>query len=100
MTVNVLYDGAVFYTNKEMEEQRKGIIAVQPLWNCYKFTSCHRVVHHKLRTTTGSIILKNAMQGDLLQREIKKTPGRDQEEMGGIQRIPAVMFFDQEKSTG
>lgn len=70
MTVNVLYDRAVFYTNKEMEGRHKGNIAVQPLWNCHKFTSCHHVVHHKLRTT--SIILKNAMQGDLLQKEIKK----------------------------
>ena len=86
MTVNVLYDGAVFYTNKEMEEQRKGNIAVQPLWNCHKFTSCHRVVHHKLRTT--SIILENAMQGDLLQKEIKKHLEETlKEEMGGIQRI-------------
>ena len=99
MTVNVLYDGAVFFTNKDMEEQCKGNIAVQPLWDCHKFTSCHRVVHHKLRTT--SIILKNAMQGDLLQKEIKKHLKENlKEEMGGIQRIPAMMFVDQEKSTG
>ena len=31
MTVNVLYDEAVFYTNEEMEEQGKGNIAVQSL---------------------------------------------------------------------
>ena len=57
------------------------------------------VVHHKLRTT--SIILKNAMQGDLLQKELKKHLEETlKEEMGGIQRIPAMMFFDQEKNTG
>ena len=31
MTVNVLYDEAVFFTNKEMEEQGKGTIDVQSL---------------------------------------------------------------------
>ena len=31
MTVNVLYDEAVFFTNKEMQEQGKGIIDVQSL---------------------------------------------------------------------
>ena len=31
MTVNVLYDDAVFFTNKEMEEQGKGTIDVQSL---------------------------------------------------------------------
>ena len=31
MTVNVLYDEAVIYTNKEMEERCKENIDVQPL---------------------------------------------------------------------
>ena len=50
MTVNVLYDEAVFYTNKEMKEQGKGNIAVQSLVECHKFTSWHGVVHQKLNS--------------------------------------------------
>jgi len=41
------------------------------------------------------------MQGDLLQKEIKKHLEETlKEEMGGIQRIPAMTLFDQEKNTG